>query len=70
MTNANTLKFRAKYSLDYLNGSYILTRLRGNSYHILEEDIDEVLSAGIVNMTEEEFQSYMDDLLGKDLMAP
>lgn len=61
MNNIDLIKFNSKYSLDYINSNYILSRLRGVFLVIKEEDVDKVLESGVENMSEQEFSDYVDD---------
>lgn len=61
MNNIDLIKFNSKYSLDYINSNYILSRLRGVFLVIKEEDVNKVLESGVENMSEQEFSDYVDD---------
>lgn len=63
MNNIDLIKFNSKYSLDYINSNYILSRLRGVFLVIKEEDVNKVLESGVENMSEQEFSDYVDDYL-------
>lgn len=62
MTNIETIKFNAKFSVTYMNGQYVISGFNHrDSLHVKEEDFRMVVR-DMPGMEEEEWLNYIEEI--------